>query len=492
MSQNRILSELLRAGARIPGNLCDSSGRVLIPAGTCLTDAHLSELGSRIHNLLGGDDWPDDAFEQPRSTRRVGDDTGRASACEAQDSDPRLAEGAIGIESLRVGMRVARDLYDDTGVLLLAAGKKITPRSLYLLRTRDIRVLHFLQPESRERDEECETNRDDRADDRQLRVAIERLWTEAQRGLDKHTHASGAMANICSALTAGKSASSAEVTDIIDEFHDMLTIDCDLLVTIVGMQETLGEYLFDHCVNVAMLSMATAAQMGLQRKQVLEIGIGAMFQDVGMLRVPQVIRLARRSLSEDERSEVRRHPAHSCDYLGRCGNLPPTASSIAYQAHERGDGSGYPHGRRDVSLHPLVKIVMVADVYAAMTRPRPYRPPVLPHDAVRELLNGCRTGKYDAAIVRAFLDCVSAFPVGSMVELSNSKTGIVVRANPGLHTRPVVAELGPNGERTDKLFDLASVSRLSVTRPLGLATDDKGLANQADAPTARDVPAVEA
>lgn len=104
-----------------------------------------------------------------------------------------------------------------------------------------------------------------------------------------------------------------------------------------------------------------------------------------------------------------------------------------------------------------------------MTRPRPYRPAILPHEAVKQILVNTRRNRFDRAIVRAFLDAVSAFPIGSLIELEEGVRGQVVRANPGAHTRPVIVVVGPDGNPTDSVIDLSKETHLEVVRALQLA-----------------------
>ena len=73
-----------------------------------------------------------------------------------------------------------------------------------------------------------------------------------------------------------------------------------------------------------------------------------------------------------------------------------------------------------------------------MTRPRPHREASTPYVAAKIILQSAAAGQFDREIVRALLDCISLFPVGSHVTLNDGSLARVVRANPGLHTRPVV------------------------------------------------------
>ena len=144
--------------------------------------------------------------------------------------------------------------------------------------------------------------------------------------------------------------------------------------------------------------------------------------------------------------------------------MPLQAKLIGYQSHERDDGSGYPRHRSGTLIHRYAKIVAIADAYSAMTASRPYRAPVTPYDAAKQILIDNSQHKFDREIVRAFLDCMSMFPVGSWVELSDGRRGTVVRANPGRHLQPVIAELDADDMPTDTQIDLSHQPALKVVK----------------------------
>ncbi len=487
-----IPSELLRPGFCLPGALCDKTGSVLVGAGVELTEDHITKLGPRvITGLYGGGDWPADILEKqvkPSSDDEedAPDSVPAQPDTQADDHTDLTASGrnAISVETLRIGTRISQNIYDQQGILLLVAGSKITSRFLHLLLQRQIKIVQLgFAPSSKPRDIKDEQKieqldellthelktpvilRPGQAKSRP-RLPLKDLYGEAQRGLDKHTETSSVLAGVCEALESGQYISGDKLRGVVSEFGNMLTLDSDLLVTITSMQKSLGEYLFDHCVNVSLLSMTIATQLGMSQEQILEIGLGAIFQDAGMLRVDESIRLAPRVLTPSEWIDIERHPIHTLDYLEGLRGLPPLTKLIGYQVHERGDQTGYPRQRSAVGIHPYARIVAVADAYAAMSRPRPHRLARSPHDAVRELLVAANSNKFDRTIVRSFLDCVSAFPVGSLVVLNDGLYAKVIRANPGHHTRPVIAEVDLDGNPTDRVIDLSKETHLEVVKSL--------------------------
>jgi len=109
-------------------------------------------------------------------------------------------------------------------------------------------------------------------------------------------------------------------------------------------------------------------------------------------------------------------------------------------------------------------IVSVADAYCAATRPRPYRDALTPYEGAVMILHGAAARQFDPLVVRALLDAVAIVPIGSVVELSSGQRCVVIRANPDLHTRPVVEELDDEDRLLGRIIDLSKDEDVRVVR----------------------------
>ena len=156
----------------------------------------------------------------------------------------------------------------------------------------------------------------------------------------------------------------------IPTLYSQVGLDVDLLPFIVSRADSEDEYLFAHCVNTSLISMSIAAQSGLGKERIAEIGFGALVQDLGMLAIPRELRLAPRKLTPSELLEVQQHPLHTLKKLENITEAPLNAGLITYQSHERCDGKGYPRQHDDKNILALARIVSIADSFAAMTHDR--------------------------------------------------------------------------------------------------------------------------
>lgn len=250
-----------------------------------------------------------------------------------------------------------------------------------------------------------------------------------------------------------------------------LVEDRDLLLNLTNIK-TGHDYLMSHSLGVSLLTIAVATSRGWDRKLVLEMGYAAYLHDVGMLRVPVEIVAKPGKLSAAEVLQVRRHPIHSLDVLqqlvGRRSGLASTIPMVAYQSHERENGSGYPKGRKSRVIHDFAKVLAVCDVYQALTCRRPWREAMLPYLAMEQIVLMGSRRELDLDSIRALLRYTSLFPIGSWVELSDGSTGRVVAANEDKFTRPAVCVMFRGGQRLprNERVNLLEQTGLGIVRPI--------------------------
>lgn len=226
-----------------------------------------------------------------------------------------------------------------------------------------------------------------------------------------------------------------------------------------------GEYLISHSTRVSFLSVVIGMALGYREEDLVELAYGALLMDIGMTQIPPSILEKPGALSAQERAEVERHPLLGLAVLERVQSLPRTAALVAYQSHERCDGSGYPHGRTHALIHEYAKIVAITDTFDALTCSRPYRRAMLPYKAMEEVIYQASKRKVAADIVRAFLNVVSLFPIGSWVQLSDGRIARVVSANGADYHRPLL-RLWQEGAGFSGWLDLRARPDLRVDRAI--------------------------
>lgn len=133
------------------------------------------------------------------------------------------------------------------------------------------------------------------------------------------------------------------------------------------------DWVYTHSVNVAVISVMIAAELGYHKKELECIGLGGLLHDVGKLLVSTSIIQKDSSLDDMQMELMRKHSELGISLVANCG-LSDDCIAMILQHHERLDCSGYPYGLKSDNIHAYAKITMLADVLDAITSHRPYRP----------------------------------------------------------------------------------------------------------------------
>lgn len=127
-----------------------------------------------------------------------------------------------------------------------------------------------------------------------------------------------------------------------------------------------------HSERVTALAMALGRELGLDENDILLIERGGLLHDLGKIGVPASILDHPGGLTDEQFEVMKRHPVIGAEILEPVAAFAPILPLVRSH-HERWDGSGYPDGLAGTEIHPLARILAVADVFDAMVSERPYR-----------------------------------------------------------------------------------------------------------------------
>lgn len=232
---------------------------------------------------------------------------------------------------------------------------------------------------------------------------------------------------------------------IVEDLIDELLYNRNLMVNMVDLK-VFDDYTFYHSVNVAVLSLIVGISLDLPRPALYKLGLGALLHDIGKLFISKEILSKKGPLTPDEFAQIKRHPSLGFEYLINHYDIPAKSYLGALHHHERYDGSGYPLALKGEHISEIGRIIAIADVYDALTSDRPYRRALLPSDAMEYVMGGSNT-MFDPVYVRKFTRKVAAYPLGTIVVLSDSTRGIVVKNYEDCCTRPCIRVISENGGR---------------------------------------------
>ncbi len=197
----------------------------------------------------------------------------------------------------------------------------------------------------------------------------------------------------------------------------------------LGLIKKYDEYTYLHSLNVARLSVALGKRLGLDGSHLVELGWAALLHDIGKLHVPIEVLNKAQKFTANELAVMQSHPAEALAAFAK--NQPVNLQglrrlSAAFEHHQRFDLKGYPTVAKKLHLHPFSRIVAIADTFDAMTTDRIYQRRVLPDVALKLMSQGFGT-VFDPTLLQAFVTAMGAYPVGSLVMLSDQSMAVVIR-----------------------------------------------------------------
>lgn len=201
--------------------------------------------------------------------------------------------------------------------------------------------------------------------------------------------------------------------------------------------ESASADLVEHALNVAILSSKLGSLLNYSHQDLLRLTFTALVHNIGMVFIPTKILNKFESLTLEERHTIQMHSELGAAYVRQMGGEYEAIADVIIQTHERENGLGYPQGLSSNEIHNDAKIIGISDVYVAMNKPRAYREAYLPFDAMQAIIQTMEE-QFAPHLVRALLQALSIFPVGSLIRLSSGEIGRVAAANPERPMRPVI------------------------------------------------------
>jgi HD-GYP domain-containing protein (c-di-GMP phosphodiesterase class II) len=230
-------------------------------------------------------------------------------------------------------------------------------------------------------------------------------------------------------------------------------------------------------VNAAILSALTAVELKLPNHKVMQVIIGALLHDVGMLRLPKEIVEKRGGLSAPELQRIQAHPLYTYKIVSKELLYPDEVGIIVFQHHERWDGQGYPRRISGTTIDMGARIVSVADAFEAMVSQKPYRNSMIGYQAMKNLLSD-NSRRFDPDVLKAFIQTMGIYPIGSIILLNNGALARVVDVKGTVPLRPkiriLIDEFGKAFKQDEgEIFDLLTEKSLFIAR----AVDPKDVAS---------------
>ncbi|MCI2046266.1 MAG: HD-GYP domain-containing protein [Faecalibacterium sp.] len=236
---------------------------------------------------------------------------------------------------------------------------------------------------------------------------------------------------------------------------DQLLAKSDISVDMVSLA-SFDTYTYAHSLNVAILAIIIGINSGLNYDQITGLSEAALMHDIGKECISVDILNKKGRLTDEELKIVHSHAQLGYNKVKDDFRIPDTVKNAILSHHENEDGSGYPRQLKSKDIHYYAKIIHVCDVYDALVSNRIYRKALNPADAIEFLMSNSWV-MFDVNYVRKVIECITPYPTGVTVKLSDGSPALVVQQNSQNHVRPKVLRLDTHTE-----IDLMKVLNVTI------------------------------
>jgi putative nucleotidyltransferase with HDIG domain len=224
-----------------------------------------------------------------------------------------------------------------------------------------------------------------------------------------------------------------------------------------------------HLMNVSILAMHLSSKLGYSKDDVLDVGVAALFHDIGKIYISSEILKKKSKLTEREFSKIKDHAILGArilnEYTDTMGLLPPV---IAFEHHLRYDLTGYPKVTYLKKPINASFIVSICDVYDALAQRRTYKKDSPPNQ-IYEIMIKERGKLFHPEILDRFFEVTGVWPVGTIVALSDDSIALVREINELDIFRPKVEVISPSSKKgfIDTEREKSKIKIIAPLNPFG-------------------------
>lgn len=304
----------------------------------------------------------------------------------------------VTLAQLKPGMKLAKDVRLRDGRLLLLSGFIVKPLYLRKLEAFSVNDIYIEEGPY---------------------TPIEEFEEEKL-----YNHAAITIRNIFSMARKNEHADLSIVKDTVSDILNKVIENETVMLQLTGIRD-IDNYTFLHSVDVCIYSIIIGKRLGYGKEPLMALGLGAILHDIGKCKVPIEILQKPGKLTDEEFRQMKLHTVYGCEIIKNSYHLNSKVANIAFQHHEKWDGTGYPMGLSSNTIDPLARIVALSDVYDALTSDRVYKKRELPHIASEYIKNNAGV-LFDPFIVDLFINSIAVYGEGTLVLLNTGELGSVI------------------------------------------------------------------
>lgn len=367
---------------------------------------------------------------------------------------------SVPVEKLRPGMRLAEDLHNSAGFLIIASStimndfiiRKIKENanieSVLVQLPKEEVLTYARQGEGGShhaisqiaQEYKAYTEHKEEIHDAAKAIKVKMLKAATYKIVKKNLQR----------LREDKNPSIDILLNVIEEILDEI-LSCDDILIELDKTRGSDDYFYDHAVNTAVISIAVGIAMSLGKKELVSLGKGAFFCDVGKMQIDSAIVNKPGDLTSEEYQELRRCPEYGYSYLLNHPSFDENSLKAVLECRERFDGKGYPRGLKGDEISIYGQIVGFSSFFDAVTSNRTYKSAISYYDAMSMALR--MVGSYfDKKLVLKAVQILGLYNVGMDVKLKSGEVAKVIEV--GRHKPVLRVMYDPNVKKAKQSYEI--------------------------------------
>ncbi len=237
------------------------------------------------------------------------------------------------------------------------------------------------------------------------------------------TEAKGLIRKVLSETFEGKAIEVEPFEALAENMIESVMGHADALKCVSALRSK-DAYLLEHSVNVAVLLVTFGRYLNFEKHMLRLLAVGGILHDIGKIKVDDAVLNKPGKLTPEEFEHMKLHQVYAMPIMAEARGIAQVSKDVCLMHHEKLDGNGYPRGLKgdEIPLHGRMSCIV--DIYDALTATRCYKEAMSPAAAFKILLS-LTPFHLDESLVYEFIRCIGVYPVGSLVELSDGRIGIV-------------------------------------------------------------------
>ena len=335
------------------------------------------------------------------------------------------------LEQLEVGMSLGKNIYNDSGQLILSKDKIFTETIISLFKRQGYQGVYIQDRISEDIEIEEIVSIEIR---NKAKLAIKQIFLSDDLDISK---------------------SNLEINLSINEIMSSILENKDVIINMVDLK-TYDDYTYSHSVNVGILSGVIGVALEFKEGFLKHLITAAMLHDIGKKFLSIDLLNKTEEITETEYDILKTHSEIGYNFVKDALSISSHVKSGILQHHERFDGTGYPLGKSGKDIPLISRIIGVADAYDAITSSRPYHKAYPPGEGMEYIMGNSGVG-FDPKVVKIFAQKVAIYPAGTEVLLSNGEKALVMKNFEYFSSRPLVKLLS-TGEILDLKDDMNNMN----------------------------------